>query len=95
MEQDVLPTARELGIGTVAFGILAHGLMGGAWTKERVDRGELPRSQWIGLCQRGNIEKNIILVERLLNIAKEKQVSLPELIYAWSMTKGQDIIPLI
>lgn len=95
MEQEVLPTARELGIGTVAFGILAHGLMGGKWTKERVDRGELPRSQWIELFQRGNIEKNIILVERLLGIAKEKQVSLPELIYSWAMSKGQDIIPLI
>lgn len=95
MEQNILPVARELGIGTVAFGILAHGLLSGAWTKERVASGELPRSQWIELLQRGKIEQNIILVERLLNIAKEKQVSLAQLIYAWSLTKGQDVLPLI
>lgn len=33
MEQTILPTARELGIDVVAFGILAHGLLSGAWTK--------------------------------------------------------------
>ncbi len=96
MEQTILPTARELGIDVVAFGILAHGLLSGAWTKERVDRGEVARNAfYIELFQKGNIEKNILLVEQLRQIAEEKHVSLAQLIYAWSLTKGRDIIPII
>ncbi|WP_233212139.1 aldo/keto reductase, partial [Trinickia caryophylli] len=38
IEQDVLPTARELGIGVVAFGALAHGLLAGDWTDERIQK---------------------------------------------------------
>lgn len=96
MEQNILPVARELGIDVVAFGILAHGLLSGAWTKERVERGDVARNAfYIEIFQKGNIEKNILLVEKLLLIAKEKQVSLAQLIYAWSFTKGRDIVPII
>jgi Predicted oxidoreductases (related to aryl-alcohol dehydrogenases) len=96
VEQNVLPVARELGIDVVAFGILAHGLLSGAWTKERVERGDVARNAfYIEIFQKGNIEKNILLVEELLVIAKEKQVSLAQLIYAWSLTKGRDIVPII
>lgn len=95
MEQELLPTARELGIGIVAFGLLAQGLLGGTWTKERVELGEIGANPHIGLMQRGNIEKNIIIVERLRQIAKEKNCTLPQLVHAWALTKGDDIIPLI
>ncbi len=96
MEQTILPTARELGIDVVAFGILAHGLLSGAWTKERVATGEMARNaSYIEIFQKGHIEKNILLVEQLRVIAAEKNVSLAQLIYAWSLTKGKDIIPII
>lgn len=83
MEQTILPTARELGIDVVAFGILAHGLLSGAWTKERVATGEMARNaSYIEIFQKGHIEKNILLVEQLRVIAVEKNVSLAQLIYA-------------
>ncbi|MGC7134378.1 aldo/keto reductase [Listeria ivanovii] len=34
IEKDIVPTARELGVGVVAFGALAHGMLNGTWKKE-------------------------------------------------------------
>ncbi|MEG6521534.1 aldo/keto reductase [Desulfotomaculum sp. 1211_IL3151] len=36
-----------------------------------------------------------MLVERLTRLAEEKQVTVSQLAYAWMLSKGQDIIPLI
>lgn len=63
MEQDILPAARRLGIGVVAFGIIAHG--------------------------------HLQRVESLRRIAEEKQMTVPQLAYAWVLSKGDDILPLI
>ena len=35
IEKEILPIARELGIGVVVFGALAHGLLNGTWTKDK------------------------------------------------------------
>lgn len=95
IEQDILPVARELGVAVVAFGLLAHGMLSGAWTKERAAEGPPAHNAHIGLFQKGNFEKNIILVERLRLLASEKPCSISQLVHAWALTKGRDIIPLI
>lgn len=35
IESELLPAARRHGISVVAFGIIAHGLLNGSWTRER------------------------------------------------------------
>lgn len=92
MERDILPAARELGIPIVAFGALVHGLLCGPWTPERVQRGA---GGFIPLFFKENIEKNLALVDRLQKIADEKGITVPQLAFAWMLTKGDDIIPLI
>ena len=92
IEKDILPTARELGIGVVAFGVLAHGLLAGSWTKERIQRS---KGGYVPLFFDENIEKNICLVNKLYEIAVEKQITVSQLAYAWMLSKGEDIIPLI
>lgn len=91
IEKDILPTTRELRIGVVAFGVLAHGLLGGTWSKERVgtDNHHIP------LFSKENIAKNLALVEALHEIANEKHVTLAQLATAWVVAKGDDIMPLI
>jgi aryl-alcohol dehydrogenase-like predicted oxidoreductase len=42
-----------------------------------------------------NIEKNVALVERLGEIAAKKRTTVSQLAFAWMMSKGVDIIPLI
>ena len=92
IEKEILLMARELGIGVVAFGALAHGMLGGTWTKERIQRS---KGGYIPLFFEENIEKNVRLVDKLAEIAQEKQTTVPQLAYAWLLSKGEDIIPLI
>ena len=91
IEKELLPTARELGIGVVAFGALAHGMLSGNWTKDKKDG----YNSMISLYSKENIETNLALVEELRKIAIEKQISIPQLAFAWLLAKGEDIVPLI
>ena len=38
IEDDILPTCRELGIGITAYGVLSRGLISGHWSKDRTAR---------------------------------------------------------
>ncbi|RVT57230.1 aldo/keto reductase [Niallia taxi] len=91
IENDILPTARDLGINVVAFGTLAHGLLGGNLTKDKVDH----TTSHIPLFSKENIDKNLSLVEALRQIAEEKQMTVAQLAVAWVLAKGEDILPLI
>lgn len=91
IEKDILPIARELGIGVVAFGSLAHGLLSGTWTK---DKSHASNSR-IPLFFKENIDKNLELVESLSKIAEEKRITVPQLAISWLLSKGDDIITLV
>ncbi|MFD4706862.1 aldo/keto reductase [Gottfriedia sp. NPDC058432] len=88
MEKEILPTARELGVGVVAFGALAHGLLSGTFSKENT-------KSYIPMFAEGNIDKNLVLVEELRKIADEKNITIPQLALAWLSSKGDDIITLV
>jgi aryl-alcohol dehydrogenase-like predicted oxidoreductase len=92
IEKDILPTAREFGIGVVAFGAVAHGLLAGNWTEERIQKS---KGGFIPLFFEENIEKNVALTNKLGEIAAKKQMTLSQLAFAWMLSKGEDIIPLI
>ena len=93
IENDILATCRELGIGITAYGVLSRGLISGHWTSSRVVekdfRATSPRFQG------ANLETNLTLVERLRAIASEMGVSVAQLAIAWVLAQGTDIIPLI
>ncbi|MBB6731444.1 aldo/keto reductase [Cohnella zeiphila] len=92
IEKEILPAARELGIGVVAFGAAAHGLLAGHWTDERIQRS---KGGYVPLFFEENIEKNVSLAKRLGEIAARKQMTLSQLAFAWILSKGEDIVPLI
>jgi aryl-alcohol dehydrogenase-like predicted oxidoreductase len=87
IEKELLPTARKLGIGVVAFGILSHGLL----SRERVQEMRNRFPQFPG----ENLDKNLSFLEALREIAEEKQVTVPQLLTAWVLSQGEDIMPLI
>jgi len=91
LEKDILPIARELGIGVVAFGVLAHGLLSGTWSKETSHS----YNSRIPLFFKENIDNNLELVNALRVIADEKQITIPQLAIAWLLNKGDDIITLV
>lgn len=57
IEKDILPTARELGIGVIAFGAVAHGLLAGDWTEERIQKS---KGGFVPLFFEENIKKMLL-----------------------------------
>jgi aryl-alcohol dehydrogenase-like predicted oxidoreductase len=94
IEAEILPACRELGVGITAYGVLARGLLGGAWSMERTVaagdmRTRMPR------FRRENLESNLALVEALRAIAEAKGVTVAQIAIAWVLARGEDIVPLI
>ena len=73
-EDAVLPTVRELGIGFVAYSPLGRGFLSGAITKPE-DLAEDDFRRHNPRFQRENFDKNLELVDRVREIADEKDVT--------------------
>ena len=94
IERDILPTARELGVGITAYGVLSRGLISGHWTKDRETtrtdfRSRSPR------FSRENLDRNLELAEALAGIADEKGATAAQAAIAWVLGRGEDIVPLV
>jgi aryl-alcohol dehydrogenase-like predicted oxidoreductase len=88
IEDEILATCRELGIGITAYGVLAKGLIGGGPVRGDA-RTMFPR------FQDGNREHNDALVARLRGLAEAKGASLAQLAIAWVSAQGDDIVPVV
>jgi len=93
LEDDILATARELGVGITAYGVLARGLISGHWRKDAVDpkdmRARTPR------FQDGNVDNNLKLVDTLRDLANAKGASVAQIAIAWVLHQGKDIVPIV
>jgi aryl-alcohol dehydrogenase-like predicted oxidoreductase len=93
IEDVILPTVRELGIGISAYGVLSRGLISGHWKKDAADstdfRTRSPR------FQDGNVDRNLALVEALRRIAEARGVSVAQIAIAWVAAQGSDILPMV
>lgn len=93
IEDGILQTCRELGIGITAYGVLSRGLISGHWDKNSAGAGDFrahsPRFQG------DNVDHNLALVEALRQIAERKNVSVAQLAIAWVAAQGKDIVPLV
>ncbi|MEU6966554.1 aldo/keto reductase [Kitasatospora aureofaciens] len=94
IEAEILPAARELGIGITAYGVLSRGLLSGHWNPDRplagTDfRGDSPRFQG------DNLAHNLALVEALREVADAKGASVAQVAIAWVASRGEDVVPLV
>jgi aryl-alcohol dehydrogenase-like predicted oxidoreductase len=92
IEDEILPTCRELGIAITAYGVLSRGLISGHWSKDRQGR------DWRTMSPRfqgGNLDRNLQLVESLRRVAAAKGVSVAQVAIAWVLAQGRDIVPLV
>jgi aryl-alcohol dehydrogenase-like predicted oxidoreductase len=96
IEASNLPTARELGIGIVAYSPLGRGFLTGSITSaadlagaaDFRGSGQQPR------FAEGNLERNLALAERLRKVAAERGVSAGQLALAWVQSRGADVVPI-
>ncbi|MFC7305657.1 aldo/keto reductase [Streptomyces monticola] len=94
IEQEILPTARELGIGITAYGVLSRGLISGNFSRDR----QLAAGDFRGMSPRfqgENLQRNLDLADALRKIADDRGVSVAQTAIAWVLSRGEDIVPLV
>ena len=94
VEEEILPTVRELGIGFVPYSPLGRGFLTGA-IKSKSDLGEKDaRTLRMPRFATENFDKNQVLVERVKKIAERRGVTTSQLALAWVLAKGEDLVPI-
>jgi len=94
VEAAVVPTARELGIGITAYGVLSRGLLGGRAAQgpraaHDFRSGHAPR------FAPGNLERNLELADALEALARARGRTPAQMALAWALHRGDDVVPLI
>jgi aryl-alcohol dehydrogenase-like predicted oxidoreductase len=90
IERTILPELRKMGTGVTAYGVLSRGLLSGSAPVGPTDlRSRFPRFTV------ENLQRNAPLIETLKTVAREHQVSGPQLAIAWVLHQGRDIVPLL
>jgi aryl-alcohol dehydrogenase-like predicted oxidoreductase len=93
LEADIVPTARELGIGLVPYSPLGRGMLAGALTTtESLAADDFRRNhpRWTG----ENLEHNLELVRRVRALAEQAGCSPVQLALAWLLAQGDDVVPI-
>jgi aryl-alcohol dehydrogenase-like predicted oxidoreductase len=94
VEGEILPTVRELGIGFVAYSPLGRGFLSGRYrSADQFDENDFRRLRGPRF-QAENLERNLAIVDKLEELAREKGVTAGQLAIAWVMHQGDDVVPI-
>ncbi len=86
IEGPLLSTCRELGIGQVVFSPLAEGLLSGKYAGGEVPEDSRAAGESIGQFLRPKMtDRNHTLVGRLADLAKQADMTLPQMAVAWTL----------
>ncbi|PYO86953.1 MAG: aldo/keto reductase [Gemmatimonadetes bacterium] len=93
VEDEILPTVRELGIGFVAYSPLGRGFLTGQIKRpEDIADGDWRKNH--PRFQGENFQRNLDLVARVDELARAKRCTPGQLALAWLLHKGDDIVPI-
>jgi aryl-alcohol dehydrogenase-like predicted oxidoreductase len=94
LEAEIVPTARALGVGIVAYSPLGRGFLTGAITSAA----DLAADDFRKVAQprfaEGNLDRNLAMVTRLRELAAERGVTAGQLALAWVQHRGDDVVPI-
>jgi aryl-alcohol dehydrogenase-like predicted oxidoreductase len=93
VEDEILPTIRELGIGLVAYSPLGRGFLSGRIRSvDDLEENDFRRIN--PRFQGENFQKNLELVERVEELAAAKGCTAAQIALAWVLAQGDDIVPI-
>ena len=93
IEDEIVGTCRELGIGIVPFSPLGRGfLTGTVGSAKDLPEGDMRRT--MPRFAEGNFERNMAIVEALRELAAAKGVTAGQLALAWVQSRGEDVVPI-
>ncbi len=93
VEDEILPTVRELGIGFVAYAPLGRGFLTGRFRSfEDLPADDYRRNQ--PRFQGENFQKNLDVVKHIEQLAATKGCTASQIALAWLLHRGNDIVPI-
>ncbi len=93
VEDEILPTCRELGIGFVPYSPLGRGFLTGQ-IKRFEDLAKDDYRRFSPRFQGENFNRNLELVTRVEDLAREKECTPAQLALAWLLAQGEDLAPI-
>jgi aryl-alcohol dehydrogenase-like predicted oxidoreductase len=93
VEEEVLGTLDELGIALVAYSPLGRGFLAGRFdSREEIEEGDFRR--YGPRFSEENFKRNLVLTERVRELAAEKGVTAAQLALAWVLSRGEHVVPI-
>lgn len=93
VEDDILPTCRELGIGFVPYSPLGRGFLAGGIRSLN----DIAPNDWRRNDPRyspENLPTNLAIVDAIAVVAKRHGVSNAQIALAWLLAQGEDVVPI-
>ncbi|HEY3747556.1 MAG TPA: aldo/keto reductase [Pseudonocardiaceae bacterium] len=94
LEAEIVSTARELGVGVVAYSPLGRGFLTGRITSGDDFAADDFRRVAQPRFADGNLERNLAIVARLRALAAARGVTAGQLALAWVQSRGDDVVPI-
>jgi aryl-alcohol dehydrogenase-like predicted oxidoreductase len=94
VEDEILPTVRELGIGFVPYSPLGRGFLTGRWRSIEDMPENDTRSARFPRFAEENFKRNLELADRVREVADGKSITPGQLALAWLLAQGDDIVPI-
>ncbi|MFL6089990.1 MAG: aldo/keto reductase [Aeromicrobium sp.] len=96
VEDEILPTIRELGIGLVPYSPLGRGLLTGTISEAdgAAGPGDFRRSDYFPRFQGDALAANLALVENVRAIAEQRGATPGQIALAWVLAQGSDVVPI-
>jgi aryl-alcohol dehydrogenase-like predicted oxidoreductase len=94
IEDDILPTVRELGIGLVPYSPLGRGILTGRLSAQSLEEGDSRRVGRFPRFQGEALDANLALVAQVEKIAEAKGCTPGQLALAWVLAQGDDLAPI-
>ena len=94
VEDEVLPTVRELGVGFVPYSPLGRGFLTGRWRSIEDLPEDDTRSARFPRFAEENFQKNLELADKVREVADGKGITPGQLALAWLLAQGTDIVPI-
>ena len=94
LEDTILPTIRDLGIGLVPYSPLGRGILTGTVTGATLEAGDSRRTAYFPRFQGEALERNLALVDAVRRLAEAKGITSGQLALAWVLAQGEDVVPI-
>lgn len=91
-ELDIIPAARELGVGLVPYSPLGRGLLTDTLDREGIDSSDFRRTD--PRFQDANLDRNLAQIKALRTVAESLELTPGQLALAWLLAQGDDVVPI-